>query len=149
MFGSIGVMELVLIAGVALMVLGPDKFPEFAKMAARLVRDLRSYGNDIQREISKEIKPVQKELDDLRKIDPEKYIDSLVGDDDEDDDSINLEPDPSTMELYGGGADESSEAEEPGTSVAEDFDDPNDRFDTYPYEQDGFETEESPERLDG
>ena len=47
MFGSIGVMELVLIAGVALMVLGPDKFPEFAKMAARLVRDLRSYGTDL------------------------------------------------------------------------------------------------------
>lgn len=149
MFGSIGVMELVLIAGVALMVLGPDKFPEFAKMAARLVRDLRSYGTDLQREISKEIKPVQKELDDLRKIDPEKYIDSLVGDDEEDDDSINLEPDPSTMELYGGGADESSEADEPEASVAEDLDDPNDRFDTYPYEQDGFETEESPERLDG
>ena len=149
MFGSIGVMELVLIAGVALMVLGPDKFPEFAKMAARLVRDLRSYGTDLQREISKEIKPVQKELDDLRKIDPEKYIDSLVGDDEEDDDSINLEPDPSTMELYGGGADESSEADEPEASVAEDLDDPNDRFDTYPYEQDGFESEESPERLDG
>ena len=149
MFGSIGVMELVLLAGVALMVLGPEKFPEFAKMAARLVRDLRSYGQEIQSEISKEIKPVQKELDDLRKIDPEKYIDSLVGDDEEDDDSINLEPDPSTMELYGGGADESSEADEPEASVAEDLDDPNDRFDTYPYEQDGFESEESPERLDG
>ena len=149
MFGSIGFIELIIIAGVALMVLGPDKFPEFAKMAARLVRDLRSYGQEIQSEIAKEIKPVQKELNDLRKIDPEKYIDSLVGDDEEDDDSINLEPDPSTMELYGGGADESSEADEPEASVAEDLDDPNDRFDTYPYEQDGFESEESPERLDG
>ena len=152
MFGSIGVMELIIIAGVALMVLGPDKFPEFAKMAARLVRDLRSYGQEIQSEIAKEIKPVQKELNDLRKIDPEKYIDSLVGEEeeeDEEDDSVNLEPDPSTMELYGGGADESSEADEPEASVAEDLDDPNDRFDTYPYEQDGFESEESPERLDG
>ena len=128
MFGSIGVMELIIIAGVALMVLGPDKFPEFAKMAARLVRDLRSYGNEIQREIAKEIKPVQKELNDLTKIDPEKYIDSLIGDeeDDEDDGTINPEPDSSAMELYGadgGGVgseerqsssgDESSEEQDP------------------------------------
>jgi len=35
MFGSIGFTELILIAGVALMVLGPEKFPEFAKMAAQ------------------------------------------------------------------------------------------------------------------
>ena len=153
MFGSIGVIELIIIAGVALMVLGPDKFPEFAKMAARLVRDLRSYGNEIQREITKEMKPMQKELDDLTKIDPEKYIDSLIGDeeDDEDDDgSINLEPDPSAMELYGadgGGVD----FEERKSSSTDESDEENDRYDTYPHEEDVFEVEEeeSPERLDG
>jgi len=152
MFGSIGVMELIIIAGVALMVLGPDKFPEFAKMAARLVRDLRSYGNEIQREIAKEIKPVQKELDDLTKIDPEKYIDSLIGDDEdeEDDGTINPEPDPSAAELFGtDGA--GVDAEERKSSATDDAEDENDRYDTYPYEEEGFEMEEkeSPERLDG
>ena len=152
MFGSIGVMELIIIAGVALMVLGPDKFPEFAKMAARLVRDLRSYGNEIQREIAKEIKPVQKELNDLRKIDPEKYIDSLIGDDedDEDDGTINPEPDPSAEELFGADG-VGVDSEERKSSAAAENEDENDRYDTYPYEEEGFEMEEeeSPERLDG
>ena len=151
MFGSIGVFEIIIIAGIALMVLGPEKFPEFAKMAARLVRDIRSYGSEIQSEIAKEIKPMQKELDDLSKIDPEKYIDSLVGgDEDDEDDSINLEPDLSAMELYGtegGGVD----FEERKTSSTEDLDEENGRNDTYPYEEGGLEEEEedSPERLDG
>ena len=149
MFGSIGVMELVIIAGVALMILGPDKFPDFAKMGARFVRDIRSYGNEIQREIAKEIKPVQKELDELTKIDPEKYIDSLVGDEDEEDDgSINLEPDPSDMDLYGGGG---GEEETPESQTPDKFEDPYDQYDTYPHEEDGYEMEEEkePERLDG
>ena len=152
MFGSIGFIELIIIAGVALMVLGPDKFPEFAKMAARLVRDLRSYGQEIQSEIAKEIKPVQKELNDLTKIDPEKYIDSLIGDeeDDEDDGTINPEPDPSAMELYGadgGGVD----SEERKSSSGDDSAEENDPYDTYPHEEEvfGVEGEESPERLDG
>ncbi len=154
MFGSIGMMELVVLAGVALMILGPDKFPEFAKMAARLVRDLRSYGQEIQSEIAKEIKPVKKELDDLTKIDPEKYIDSLIGDDDEEDDgTINPEPDPSAMELYGadGSGVDSEERKSLSTGEVDKVDDENDRYDTYPYEEEGFEMEEeeSPERLDG
>lgn len=151
MFGSIGIFEIIIIAGIALMVLGPEKFPEFAKMAARLVRDIRSYGSEIQREIAKEIKPMKKELDDLSKIDPEKYIDSLVGDDkDDEDDAINPEPDPSAVELYGadgGGVD----FEERKTSSTEDLDEENGRYDKYPHEEGGFEEEEeeSPERLDG
>ncbi len=151
MFGSIGVLEIAIIAGIALMVLGPEKFPEFAKMAARLVRDIRSYGSEIQREISKEIKPVKKELDDLTKIDPEKYIDSLIGGDEEKkDDAINPEPDLSAMELYGvggGGVD----FDEPKSSSTDESAEEKDRHDTNPYEEGGIEEEEEepPERLDG
>jgi len=94
MFGSIGFTELILIAGVALMVLGPEKFPEFAKMAARFVKDIRSYANEIQREVAKEIKPMTKELQDLRKIDPEKYLDKLTGGDEEDEKLNNTPPNP-------------------------------------------------------
>jgi sec-independent protein translocase protein TatB len=100
-FGSVGVFEMLVIAAVALMVLGPEKFPEFAKMAARFVKDIRSYANEIQREVAKEIKPMTKELEDLRRIDPEKYLDKLASDDEEDEklksSPPNPEPHPSEM----------------------------------------------------
>lgn len=160
MFGSIGITELIVIGGVALMVLGPDKFPEFAKMAARLFRDIRGYADEVKREISKEIKPIQKEIEDLSKIDPEKYIDSLVGEDEEDeedDGTYNVEPDPDMAELYGvdemGGETVISTEEEAGSSEEEPSipksADAN-PYDTYPHEEDGYELEEKkPETLDG
>ena len=33
MFGSIGVSEIILIAGIALVIMGPERFPDFVKMA--------------------------------------------------------------------------------------------------------------------
>ncbi|HIF05099.1 MAG TPA: preprotein translocase, partial [Candidatus Poseidoniales archaeon] len=59
MFGSIGVFEIVLIAGLALMILGPDKFPEFAKISMRTVRDIRKYMSDAQRDIASELNPLK------------------------------------------------------------------------------------------
>ncbi len=94
MFGSIGVFEMVILAGIALMVLGPEKFPEFAKMAARFIKDVRSYANEVQREVAKEIKPMTKELGDLRKINPEKYLDKLAADAEEDEKLKNTPPNP-------------------------------------------------------
>ncbi len=88
MFGGVGFSELLIIAAVGLVVLGPEKFPEFAKIAARFVKDFRGYMSDIQREVGKEIKPIQTELAKLRKIDPEKYIDSLTRDDKENKDDV-------------------------------------------------------------
>jgi Tat protein translocase TatB subunit len=101
MFGSIGITELIVIAGIALIVLGPDKFPEFAKLAIRSMRDIRKYVADAQQEIAKELDPMKKKLDEASKIDPEAYLENLVGDsnDDEDDDSINPEPEFSDEEL--------------------------------------------------
>lgn len=75
---GIGIGEMALIAIIALVVIGPDKFPDFAKIALRTVRDLRGYVDDIQNEISKELKPVKKEFNQLSKYDPEKYIDALM-----------------------------------------------------------------------
>jgi len=82
---GIGFSEMVLIAGIALVVIGPEKFPDFAKLVIRTVRDLRGYVDDVKTEVTKEFTPIKKEMDQLSKIDPEKYIDSLThGDDDED-----------------------------------------------------------------
>ncbi|MFP6581903.1 MAG: twin-arginine translocase TatA/TatE family subunit [Candidatus Hydrogenedentota bacterium] len=104
MFGSIGVFEIVLIAGLALMILGPDKFPEFAKISMRTMRDIRKYMSDAQRDIASELNPLKQELDGLKKIDVESYVDDLISDgtdedmDDDDDGSINLEPDASVID---------------------------------------------------
>ncbi len=155
MFGSIGVLEMMVIAAVALMVLGPEKFPEFAKMAARFVRDIRSYANEVQREVAKEIKPLTKDLDDLRRINPEKYLDKLAGDDEDDkmkNTPPNPEPHPSEM---GFGPDNESSA--PSAPAAGDPAGPSpvaygDKgADPYPREDDPPKEQLPPtaERLDG
>ena len=77
---GIGIGEMIIIAAIALMVIGPEKFPDFAKIAVRTIRDLRGYMEDIQSEVTKELAPVKKELEQLNKIKPEEYIDSLMQD---------------------------------------------------------------------
>lgn len=99
MFGSIGMSELILIAAIALMVLGPEKFPEFAKIAARAWRDVRSYLQEAQTELAKEIRPVQNELRQLSRMDPESYIDRLTGETAKKDESKPPATDPE--DVYG------------------------------------------------
>ena len=76
---GVGIGEMILIAGVALVVIGPEKFPDFAKIVLRTMRDLRGYVDDAKRDISNELRPVKRELEDLSRYDPEDYIDSLAG----------------------------------------------------------------------
>lgn len=98
MFG-IGFFEALVLAAVGLLVLGPEQFPKFAKMAARFVRDIRSYANEVQTEIAKDLVPLTKELNDLRRMNPEKYLDKLIGDDEDDKRPPNPEPHPSEVDL--------------------------------------------------
>jgi sec-independent protein translocase protein TatB len=97
MFGSIGISELIFIAAVGLLVLGPEQFPKYAKMAARFMRDLKNYANEVQTEIVKELNPLNKELTDLKRISPEKYLDKLIADDIDDKTPPNPEPHPSEV----------------------------------------------------
>ena len=78
MFGSLGIGELILLAGLALVIIGPEKFPEFVKIVMRAMRDLRSYVDETKRDIAKEIEPVKKEIEDLSRIRPDDYIESLT-----------------------------------------------------------------------
>lgn len=75
---GLGFTEIIVIAGIALVVIGPEKFPDFAKLVIRTIRDLRSYVDEVKLEVGKELKPLKKEMDALSRIDPEKYIDSLT-----------------------------------------------------------------------
>lgn len=79
MFGSLGMFELLIIAGIALVVVGPEKFPPFAKAVIKTFRDLKTQIEETQREITKEIQPVRNELRELNKHKPEDYIDKITG----------------------------------------------------------------------
>lgn len=77
MFG-IGPFEMLVIAAIALMVIGPEKFPEFAKIVFRTITDFKQYINETKRDIEREMRPMQKELRELSKYKPEEYIDKLT-----------------------------------------------------------------------
>ena len=64
---GIGTGELILIVVVALIVLGPNRFPEIAQKVGRVVRDLRRTTDDLQRTFRDEIQ----EARDLGNIDIE------------------------------------------------------------------------------
>jgi len=97
MFGSVGFSEMLVIAALGLILLGPEQFPKYAKMAARFMRDLRAYANEVQSEIAKEINPLTKNLTDLKRINPEAYLDKLIAEDEADTRPPNPEPHPSEV----------------------------------------------------
>lgn len=76
---GVGFGEMILLAGIALVVIGPDKFPEFAKIVLRTFRDMRTYVDDAKRDIAAELRPVQREIQQLSRYNPEDYIESLAG----------------------------------------------------------------------
>lgn len=78
MIGNLGMGEIILIAGLALVVIGPEKFPEFAKIALRAFRDARGYVDDIKREMSEELRPIKNEVRQLSRYNPEDYVESLT-----------------------------------------------------------------------
>ena len=66
MFFDIGPLELVALAVIALLVLGPDKLPRYAADAARVLRQVRRMASDAKAEVSRELGP---ELQDLSMAD--------------------------------------------------------------------------------
>ena len=49
---SIGIFELLILLALALIILGPEKFPKLAKELARLIHRLRSVKEDIHQQVS-------------------------------------------------------------------------------------------------
>lgn len=60
---DIGFSELVVIAVVALIVIGPERLPKVARMAGALLGRLQRYANDVKAEVNREI-----HLDEIRKL---------------------------------------------------------------------------------
>jgi sec-independent protein translocase protein TatB len=60
---DIGFSELIVIAVVALLVIGPERLPKVARTAGHLLGRLQRYVNDVKSDIQREL-----ELDELRKL---------------------------------------------------------------------------------
>ena len=142
---GLGPFEIMLLAAIALVVIGPEKFPEFAKIVMRTIRDLRTYVSDVQNDIAKELRPVEKEVRNISRYDPESYIETLTRDDEEEEgeapapaanaDETHVEADTDTA----GEHPEKPEASSPEKSLrrdASDGDDPYEHFIDPDYEND-------------
>jgi sec-independent protein translocase protein TatB len=72
MFG-IGPLELVVIAIVAVLVFGPDRLPEFARTAGRLLRQVRQMVNNAQNDLRSELGPEFADLE-LQDLNPKNFV---------------------------------------------------------------------------
>lgn len=86
MFGSIGFPEIIMIFVVVLLLFGPKKLPEFAKMLGKAIRDFRDTVNEarstIEEEIekadlSKDLKEIDKDIRDMADIAKPDIYDEL------------------------------------------------------------------------
>lgn len=66
MFFDIGPLELIALAVIAMLVLGPDKLPRYAADAARVLRQVHRMANDAKAEMSRGLGP---ELQDISMAD--------------------------------------------------------------------------------
>ena len=72
MFG-IGPLELVVIAIVAVLVFGPDRLPEFARTAGRLLRQVRQMVTNAQNDLRSELGPEYADLE-LQDLNPKNFV---------------------------------------------------------------------------
>jgi sec-independent protein translocase protein TatB len=77
---NIGPLEFVVLAAVALIVFGPDKLPQLAKDAARMLRTLRDLAQGARSQLNDELGPEFADFD-LRSLNPRTAIrNALLGD---------------------------------------------------------------------
>jgi sec-independent protein translocase protein TatB len=78
---NVGPLELVVLAIVGLIVIGPDKLPGLAKDAARMIRTLRDLAQGARTQLRDELGPEFADID-LRSLNPRTAIQNMVlGDD--------------------------------------------------------------------
>jgi sec-independent protein translocase protein TatB len=78
---NVGPLELVVLAIVGLIVIGPDKLPGLAKDAARMIRTLRDLAQGARTQLRDELGPEFADID-LRNLNPRTALQNvLLGDD--------------------------------------------------------------------
>ncbi|MBN1254443.1 MAG: twin-arginine translocase TatA/TatE family subunit [Deltaproteobacteria bacterium] len=82
MFG-IGMPELLIILGLALILIGPKKLPQLAKSLGKTMGELRKATDDIKETISKEIDPIRNEIPNRRELEEAVKKKFLEGEEEE------------------------------------------------------------------
>ena len=70
---DVGLLELAVIALVAVIVLGPDRLPDLARQAAQLLHRVRGMANNARDELRSELGPEYADLQ-LRDLDPRAIV---------------------------------------------------------------------------
>jgi sec-independent protein translocase protein TatB len=65
-------LEFVVLAMIAVVILGPERLPEYAAQLARLVKGLRKMASGAREQLREEVGPELDEVD-WRKLDPRQY----------------------------------------------------------------------------
>ena len=77
---NVGPLEMLVLAAVALIVFGPDKLPQLARDAARMLRTLRDLAQGARSQLNNELGPEFADFD-LRSLNPRTAIrNALLGD---------------------------------------------------------------------
>ena len=77
---DVGAPELLVLIVIAVILFGPEKLPEFARKAARVVRYLRNMAGNAQQQLSKELGPGFEDVD-VRDLNPKTFIQKHLLDD--------------------------------------------------------------------
>lgn len=77
---DIGAPEFILLIVAAVILFGPEKLPDFARKAARVVRYVRDIAGNAQQQLSKELGPGFEDLD-VRNLNPKAFIQKHLLDD--------------------------------------------------------------------
>ena len=82
MFDHLGWSELIVLAVVGLIVLGPDRLPKAASDAAKMLRQLRAMARNATADIKAELGPEMADLD-LASLHPKRMLSDAFWDDDD------------------------------------------------------------------
>ena len=88
---GIGFAEFLVIGVVAMLVFGPDRLPDFAKQAGRMVRQVRGLARQARDDIRTELGPEYADFE-LTDLDPRRAIRKHVMEAWEDDDEVEQKP---------------------------------------------------------
>src|SRR5437764_15178552 len=82
MFDHLGWSELIVLAIVGLVVLGPDRLPKAAADAAKMLRQLRAMARNATQDLKAELGPEMADLD-LASLHPRRIVQSALWDEDD------------------------------------------------------------------
>ena len=92
MFG-IGMSELLIILGLALILIGPRKLPELARSLGKTMGELRRATDDLKETIVEEIEPIKEEIPDREEL-KEALEKKFLVEEEEQDKETEAEKDP-------------------------------------------------------